>query len=386
MEKSKAQLESLVNLNSFLIEVNKEIIEDDLSRLAAIVNSSHDAIIGMTCQGTITSWNPAAEKLYGYSPGEAAGMEASLLFAPEGFQELGQHCSRASRCKEPERFETIHVRKGGGSFPVMVSISPVPAPSGGLAGISLIVRDISAEKEAEESLRRARQEFIAVLSHDLKNPLNSVIGYTRLLEQQLGSEPPGNAHTFVTMIRFSCSILRNLIENIVGASYLKSGKMTFHFTDFPLHTLFSKLSALYEPVVLQSGIALTLQCPEGSMVHGDEERLLQVFMNLIGNAVRHVSAGGRIEVVARREGDHYGIEVHDTGRGIAEEELEAIFKKHGQAKDELTGSGLGLFIVKQFIEKHGSEIKVKSAPGQGAHFFFSLPASQAFTDHERRMP
>jgi len=227
-------------------------------------------------------------------------------------------------------------------------------------------------RETEHQLKKAREEFVAILTHDLKSPLSSIMAYAQLVADPRAGEISEKKRDFVQIIQKSGEIMLSMINNIVSASKLEDGLMDYHREDFSLSELFNELERTFLPLAESGSLTLELSCPPEVYVNGDRGKLRQVFYNLISNALRYTPEGGRIYASAVQNGERISLEVGDTGRGIPENMQKAVFSKFVQEKSERMGSGLGLYIVKSFLEGHGSDISIDSTPGKGTRFLFSL--------------
>ncbi|MGV8119837.1 MAG: sensor histidine kinase [Candidatus Xenobiia bacterium LiM19] len=234
-------------------------------------------------------------------------------------------------------------------------------------------------KETELKLKKAREEFVAILTHDLKSPLSSIMAYSQLVGDLRAGEISEKKRHFVQIIQKSCEVMLSMINNIVSASKLEDGMMDYHHEDFSLSELFTELTNTFIPLAESGSISLELSCPPDVYAKGDRTKLRQVFYNLISNALRYTQEGGRIYAAAVPQEARISIEVSDTGRGIPENMLKAVFQKFVQTKGERAGSGLGLYIVKSFLEGHGSNVTIESSPDTGTRFLFTIPAGKNAT-------
>jgi signal transduction histidine kinase len=227
--------------------------------------------------------------------------------------------------------------------------------------------------KAEESLQYTREEFIAVLTHDLKSPLASIMSYARLITDPRQGEISANKLEFAQVISKSGEIMLQLINNMVNVSKIEAGLMNYNFEIFPLEGLFTELKQTFDPLAMEGSISLEFNCPGEMPVRGDRNKLRQVFYNLLSNALRYTPSGGQIAVSALMEDHHVSVEVCDSGTGIPEVEQDKIFNKFAQVQGERCGTGLGLYIVKSFLQGHDSDVLLVSTKGKGTKFFFTLP-------------
>lgn len=226
--------------------------------------------------------------------------------------------------------------------------------------------------QLEEALTKAREEYLSTLTHDMKNPLTSIMSSLRLIADPRLGEISEKKKGFVDMTRSSCETLLTMINNIINVSRLDIGEIQCVFSDTRLSELLEEVRNIFEPMALLASIILNIECPEHIYVTVDREKIQEVLHNLIGNAVRYTPKGGFITIRATDNDKNITISVSDTGNGIPEEYHETIFRKYCQVKGEQRGSGLGLYIVKKFLDLHGSDISVKSEPGKGTEFIFNL--------------
>ncbi|MCL5037096.1 MAG: hybrid sensor histidine kinase/response regulator [Chloroflexi bacterium] len=241
----------------------------------------------------------------------------------------------------------------------------------------LIVRSMRYAIERErlsKEIERTREEFTALLAHDLKSPLVAVVGFADLIaDPSFGVIAPKKLE-YVNMIRRSVDTMLNMIDNIVGVARLDAGHIEPEREDFLLPDLLKELQKIFMPRAVEKHIAVDFKCPEDIWVCADLRQIKQVFHNLLSNAFRYTPVNGKIWINAKQVENRVLIEVGDTGRGISESDEPKLFKKYGKLESNGPGTGLGLYIVKKILENHGSEITLKSKPGEGTVFYFNLPA------------
>ncbi len=218
-----------------------------------------------------------------------------------------------------------------------------------------------------------KDEYILRITHDLKGPLMSMLGYNDLLFMPEYGEISQQKLTFVNNIRQSGKMLLGMINNIVDAAKIREGLFRFTFENFSLNLLLDELKATFGAMSMKSGINLTFTCEDNTWVYADRNRIRRVFHNLLYNSFRYTGRKGFIIINASDSGEKIKIQVQDTGKGIPLHIQNKIFEKYTQATEERKGSGLGLYIVKKFIEGHNSEIHLKSDNVNGTTFTFNLP-------------
>jgi PAS domain S-box-containing protein len=368
------------------------------ARLAAIVESSDDAIVSKTLDGVITSWNTAAERMFGYSASEAVGQHITLIIPQERRSEEDHVIARIRRGERLSHFETVRRRKDGQLVEVSLTVSPVRDAHGNVVGASKVARDISERRALEqirrtlfereqtarveaEALNRGKDQFLATLSHELRTPLNSIYGWARMLEA--GRLDPE------AMKRATQGILRGakaqvqLIEDLFDVSRVITGKMHLAVRPLVVSEVLEAALDTVRPAALAKGIRLDVTLdPLVSLILGDPDRLQQVVWNLLSNAVKFTPQGGRVQLVLKSADSQIEISVSDTGQGIAPEDLPQLFERFRQLDTGSTrrhgGIGIGLALVRHLVELHGGTVAATSpGVGQGSTFSVKLPVSIA---------
>ncbi|HEY9898607.1 MAG TPA: ATP-binding protein [Pantanalinema sp.] len=362
--------------------------EQSSRNLAAIVEDSEDAIVGVGRNGTFITWNKGAERLFGYTAKEAIGQPISLVVPPEGGYSAARIIERLEEGEHIPHFEGQRMCKGGVRLDVAISFSPVRDTQGHMMGYSAIYRDISERKrfEAELSAKNAALEeqallksrFLNAISHDLRIPLTSIIGYAEFLEDGLGGPLSARQREFVTEIEKSSQRLTYLVDNLLDTARLEAGSFTLKLETLDFAALAREVEASLRPQVERAKLMLTLSLPQAPMpMRLDSERIGRVLINLLNNAIKFTPPGGHIRLEAMPSDGGLYCEVVDTGEGIAAEDIPKLFKRFSQLPSGARrgGSGLGLSIVKDLVEAHGGTVGVKSSPGEGSRFWFTLPAA-----------
>jgi PAS domain S-box-containing protein len=356
-------------------------LERDARRLAAIVESSDDAIASKDVNGIVQTWNPAAERLFGYSPDEIIGKPISMIIPPELLSEEDEVLRRIRAGQSIEHFETRRRRKDGSFIEISLTVSPIRGVDGRIIGASKIARDISVQRQlarAAEEASRVKDEFLAMLSHELRTPLNAVLGYTRMLRQGHVSED--KQQRAVDIIERNANVLSQLVADVLDVSAIVTGKVQLNPSSCSLTQLAEAAVDIVRPSAEAKGVQLTFEPPGGPMqADCDGDRLQQVLWNLLVNAVKFTPAGGRIDVrLEERPGRYAQLTVRDTGVGIRKEMLPYIFQRFWQGEQRSdapnAGLGLGLALARHFTELHGGTIAVASdGEGRGAMFTVTLP-------------
>ncbi|MBV8358054.1 MAG: PAS domain S-box protein [Deltaproteobacteria bacterium] len=363
--------------------------EQERSLLAAIVNSSGDAIYSESSNLVITSWNPAAEKLYGYSSAEIIGRSAALLVPLDRRAELVECARKVHATGKAQVFESKQVRRDGSLIDVIITQSPVCDVTGVVTGISVTAHDISDQKCLEAELERARDaalegaraesEFLAHMSHEIRTPLNSIIGLTGLL---LDTSLTPQQHECVRDLRATGDALLNLINDILDFSEMAAGKLLLDELDFDLGAVVEETAEMIAAQARHKGLELTCTIdPEvPRLLRGDRRRLRQILYNLLSNAVKFTEHG-EVGVAVTKLGENLHeallrFEVHDTGLGIAAERQYLLFQRFTQLDHSTMrhygGTGLGLPIVRTLVEAMHGTVAVSSRLGEGSTFWFTI--------------
>ncbi|MBX5462149.1 MAG: PAS domain S-box protein [Steroidobacteraceae bacterium] len=370
--------------------------------LAAIVESSEDAIVSKTLDGRVTSWNRGAERLFGYAAEEMIGKTV-----PEELQaEEKAVLERITRGERVARYETVRYAKDGRRLDVAVSTAPMHDHTGRIVGIANVARDISEAKAYERAVRRSEEalreadrrkdEFLALLAHELRNPLAPLVNALELLRPEADQNPA--LRRIRDMMERQLSQLERLVDDLLDVSRISRGRFELRRAPVGLALAIESAVEACQIHIASRGHTLTVeQSPEPLMVEGDFARLAQVFANLISNSIKYTEPGGRIWVSVAREGDEAVVTVRDTGLGIPPESLDLIFDMFSQVQAHKRhaggGLGLGLALVRSLVKMHGGTVHAFSeGVGKGSTFTVRLPllqlpaAEQASAPHPAALP
>jgi PAS domain S-box-containing protein len=369
-----------------------KLFERDARHFAAIVASSDDAIISKDLDGIVTSWNRAAEVMFGYRAAEMIGQSIRLLIPDDRQQEEDQVLAKIRCGERVEHYETIRQRKDGTRIPVSLTVSPIRDQDGVVIGASKIARDTSERQRADEERRRLldiardasqlKDEFLATLSHELRTPLNAIVGYLRMLQSGLLSKEK-SSRAIDTVVRNATS-LTQIVEDVLDVSRIVSGKLRLNVQAVKLPPLIDEVLETMRPAVEAKGLRINeVIDPRTPPVTGDPDRLRQILWNLCSNAVKFSERGGRIQVRLERVNSHVEIVVSDSGVGISAEFLPHLFERFRQADATIGrshgGLGLGLAISRHLVELQGGRIFAESAGlGKGAAFRVELPVRSVY--------
>jgi PAS domain S-box-containing protein len=384
--------------------------------LAAIVASSEDAIVSKTLTGVVTSWNTAAERLFGYTAAEMIGESILRIIPPELHEEEQDILAKLRRGERIERYETVRVRKDGQRFDISLTISPVRDSEGNVIGAAKVAHDVTArrreERELQESkaqlasllaeresflaaeraarsdaerLSRMKDEFLATLSHELRTPLNAIQGWTSLLKGRAAR--PEDIRNGLEVIERNVRAQSQLINDLLDMSRIISGKIHLEVQPLYLHELVNAAIDTVRHMADVKNIRIrSMLDTRIGLVRGDPNRLQQVLWNILSNAIKFTPKDGRVQIVLERVNSQAEISVEDTGVGIRAEFLPHVFDRFRQGDPGTTrrfgGLGLGLSIVKTLVELHGGSVRVKSdGENRGSTFVVCVPISHVRADH-----
>ena len=393
---------SLVGSNKGEIESAQPAASTDLEVplapywLPAIIESAEDAIVSKSLEGIITSWNDAAERIFGYKAHEIIGKPVLTIIPPELQHEETEILSRIRSGERIDHFETIRMRKDGTRIDVSLTVSPIKTSDGKIIGASKIARDITDQKRIErernellkaaeearqqaEDANKAKDNFLALLSHELRTPLHSMRGWLSMLANGLlNDDQRGKA---MDVILRGIDSQNALVEDLLDVSRIVSGKMAIAHEKISLVSVVTNAIEQLRPIVIDHKMSLTtdLDVLADEMV-GDSARLQQIVNNLVSNAIKYSPPGGKIHISLTRQDNDAVIEISDTGIGIDSEMVSRIFERFEQgdssSRRSFGGLGLGLTIARHLTELHGGNIAAHSEGlGKGAKFSVILPLS-----------
>jgi len=359
------------------------------ARHGAIFAVVPDAIVVMDDAGRIVEANPAAKALFGYARGALAGKDGAILM-PERFRDAHREALRRLReGGEPRHIGTtldlVGLRSDGEEFPIELSLGAWE--DHGERRFVGVVRDLTERKRAEDAQRQAvrsaeeadrlKSEFLSTISHELRTPMQSVLGYAELL--LMGASGPLSAEqdADVRQIVRGGEQMMGLVDGILDLTRIEQGKIVPAVAEVDLRAVAEEVVRAALPAAQRLGLALELADGPPAPAWTDGRLVRQVLANLVGNAIKFTERGG-ITVRLERAGDRWRCSVTDTGIGIPAHLHEAIFEPFRQVDGSTTrrhsGIGLGLSISRRLVESLGGTIAVESAPGEGATFRLELPA------------
>src|SRR4051794_30875225 len=375
---------------------DRRVAENERLKLAAIVESSDDAITSADLDGLVMSWNKGAEQMFGYTAEEMVGGSAAVLL-PEG-EELDPARIAAVVDMGEGRFEATRRRKDGTLIDIAVTMSAVRNTAGEVVAVAAIAQDITERKrvDAERAaftreleirnerlleLDRLKDEFVALVSHELRTPLTSIRGYLELVLDGEAGEVTHEQRQFLGIVERNANRLLDLVGDLLFLAQIEAGKLSLEVGAVDVAALAAESVETARPLAEDKHVTLTLATSPVPLLAGDRARLAQLLDNLISNAIKFTPEGGRVDVRATSSRGNAILEVRDTGMGIpaAEQEhvFERFFRTSGATEQAIQGTGLGLAISKAIVHAHRGRITLASSEGDGATFRVAIPLRSA---------
>src|SRR5688572_12577376 len=327
--------------------------------LAAIVESSDDAIVSKSLEGIVTSWNRGAERIFGWTAAEVIGKPITIIIPPERLQEEPQILARLRAGERVDHFETVRMTKDGRRIDISVTISPIRDDSGRVIGASKIARDVTLQKrfhqelvaakevadaarkaaelakEEAEAASRAKDHFLSVLSHELRTPLTPVLAAISLMEQD--ATMPAHLVDQVSMIRRNIETEARLVDDLLDLTRITRGKVRLHYEVVDAHAVLRTVVAMFHRDVEDKGVTVSLSLRAKRFhVWADPGRFQQMLLNLMSNSVKFTPEDGTITVRTSNENGTIKIELSDTGVGIEPEVLPRLFRPFEQGERTVT--------------------------------------------------
>jgi PAS domain S-box-containing protein len=381
-QETQALNEELLSINEEMIATNEELhaANDELrqadersAKLAAIVESSDDAIIGKDLDGLVTAWNRGAEIIFGYKEADMVGYSILKLIPEHLHHEEPVILNRLRNGEKIDHYETVRQTADGRQINVSLTISPIRDKAGNVIGVSKIARDITEQKRDEER----KNDFIGMASHELKTPLTSLTALVQVMQLKY----KGHNDPFLLQALGKASQqakkMSNLINGFLNVSRLESGKLEISKTGFDLTALIGE--QLEEMRLTVSSHQFHFEVNAELTVIADRDKIGSVISNLLSNAVKYSPKGKNVIIRAEKQAEVIQVSVQDEGMGIRRQDLPHIFDRYYRAGTEHTkhiaGFGVGLYICAEIIQRHDGRIWADSEKGVGSTFLFTLPVS-----------
>jgi PAS domain S-box-containing protein len=339
-------------------------------RVVELIEDAPEAVV--VSDGTnIITVNAAAERLFGYTRTELIGQPTTILLPPEERRRVQEVRDAVAKTSGVYVSEWSVQTKSGELIPIESSSKLLA--DGRRQSFYRDLRDRKRLEEERQASLAAREQLIAVVSHDLKNPLNAIELRSRLLDKAVG-ETRHREH--LTSIRHSVEVMKRQIRGLLDSASLEAGHLRLDKTEHDLHQLVTEVFAVLAPVATDQTITLVSEIQPGTVRTFDPDRVAQVLFNLVGNALKFTPSGGSVTISCEDIGDITAVTVRDTGAGIAPEAVSHIFERFYTSGGRTAGTGLGLDIVKGLVEAHGGTLSVTSKIGDGSAFTFTIPGAR----------
>ncbi|RQS36286.1 response regulator [Burkholderia sp. Bp8992] len=362
--------------------------------LRRVVDASPEAIVGVDTARRITSWNPAAQRIFGIDAAQASGRDVATMLAPRWRRRHPLPATFANLHAPVGPLDVLCVRDGGGRFRATFAASPIVDAQGNCTGLSMTLREASERRRNERRTLRAlrgardaraqadtsnrlKDELLATVSHELRTPLNVIYGWVEVLRNVGGH---GLAEQAVEAIDRSARSLSHMVGDLLDASSLATGRLRLERVPVDLVRVVRDAARELDATAQANGLELSAAYAMPScVIPADGERVRQVLSNLLSNAIKFTPPGGRINVSLTRAGERVRLSVADTGQGIAPEYLPHLFdtfsRPEGAFASPKRGLGLGLSIVRNIAQLHGGNVVATSdGPGRGTTVTVTLPA------------
>jgi len=348
--------------------------EERSAKLAAIVDSSDDAIVSKTLESVITSWNEAAERMFEYSSTEMIGQTIYKIIPPDRQDEEPRILERLKKGERVEHFETKRLTKSGRLLDVSITVSPVRDLQGTIIGLSKIARDITEKKQEEQR----KNDFIGMVSHELKTPLTSLNAIMQVTSAKLRQSADPFLVSAMERANVQVKRMSAMINGFLNVSRLEAGKMQIEKEPFMLDELLREVVDETGLIVTTHQLVLAHSGPVN--VIADRDKISSVVTNIIGNAIKYSPAGKPIHIKCLARDNFVTVAVKDEGIGIKPGDLEKVFNRYYRAEAlnmaHISGFGIGLYLSAEIIRSHGGLIWAESEFGKGSSFYFSLPLSK----------
>jgi PAS domain S-box-containing protein len=375
-----SQLGSALENAQLYDEVNKE-----KAYIENLVDNAGDAIISTDVEDRILTWNHGAEVIFGYRKEETIGQSLTILLPSHLGAELEEIRDKVRLKGVLRNLEVRRIRKDGMILEASLAVSPIRDKDDNVIGFLHLARDITEKKRYEQRLKELDQmksAFVSNVSHELRTPLTAIKASADNMLDRLLGDLNEKQTGYLTRIKSNTDRLARLINDLLDLSTIEAGKINLRLMNLPLVALVKEAAESLRPVATEKLIQLkVVSADPKAIAWADRDKVIQVLMNLIGNALKFTPPHGTVTVgVTKNDAAWMQISVTDSGPGIPAEEVSNVFGRFYQidraGKQKTQGTGLGLAISKALVEMHGGKIWVESEVGKGSVFYFTLPAEQ----------
>jgi PAS domain S-box-containing protein len=345
--------------------------EEKSAKLAAIIESSDDAIVSKTFDSVITSWNDSAERIFGYTAEEIIGETIYKIIPPDRHDEEPMILASVRAGKRVEHFETKRLTKDGRLIDVSVTVSPVKDKQGNIIGLSKIARDITEQKKDEVR----KNDFIGMVSHELKTPLTSLSAILQVAQAKLKDSDDAFLSGAMNKANTQVKRMSGMINGFLNISRLESGKIMIDKRTFDLEEMISEV--IDEVKLTVNSHQLNFIPCAATEVYADHDKISSVISNLISNAVKYSPRGKNVDITCEVSEGKAIVSVKDEGMGIKAQDIDKIFDRYYRVQSNhtqhISGFGIGLYLSAEIVRRHGGEIWAESESGKGSKFTFSIP-------------
>lgn len=354
-----------------------------------IIDSLQDySILTLDKAFNINSWNAGSKKIFGYEVDEVIGEPFELIFTDEDIKKGIPKREIETALKEGRATDNRwHIAKDKSLFYAFGLVFPLISIDGVMIGYVKILQDLTYRKQSEDSIKKYVKELedlnthkesvMAILSHDLRSPLSSIIGTAKYLKENFQEMKPDVVQEMLDLLYKSSTDELDMLDYLVEWARIKYASEVFSPTKIKLTEFIDKVFETLKESASINTINLHHEIQENTSVFADRKMLISIIQNIVSNAIKHTKKGGAISVSAKTKADKIIIRVKDTGIGMSKEIIETLFtpqmKTLSETRKQDKGAGIGLLLVKGFLEKNGGEIWVESIVGEGSSFYFTLP-------------
>jgi PAS domain S-box-containing protein len=370
---------TLIGAVNVLVDItDRKRAEEASLYLNSIITSSDDAIVSKDLNGTVTSWNEGAVRLFGFTAEEMVGRSIRRIIPLDRQGEEDQVLARVRSGERVDHFETIRLRKDGTTVPISLTVSPVKDRHGRIIGASKIARDITQRKQAEQAIAEAlavKDEFIGLVSHELRTPLTTILGNAAILARKEKLPDEEARREAAEDVHREALRLNGIIEDLLSLARLERGKIECE--PVAIARLLERSAREYAE---RSGRRIELHMEDDApLVSGDESLLGHVIGNYLSNADKYSPPDAPIEIVLERSGGEGRVRILDRGIGIEPDEAKLLFESFYRSKNvgHVGGMGIGLSVCRRLIRAIGGNCWAAPRDGGGSEFGFSLPLDTA---------
>jgi len=363
-----------------------------------IIDSLQDySIFTVDEEFIINSWSSGSTKIFGYETDEIIGEHFETIFTEEDLK-LGIPKNEIDTALKEGRAtdNRWHIRKDGSKFYAYGLVFPLTGKDGEMLGYVKILRDLTERKKSEDAIKKYvkdleelnthKESVLAILSHDLRSPLTGIIGAAKYLKSNFSTMGQSDVKDMLDLLYNSTKEELNMLDYLVEWARIKYAAEVFSPTKIELVQYVKKVFETLNETAELNAINLHHEIEENESVFADGKMLLSILQNIVSNAIKHTKSGGKITVSAKRKEDKIIVEIKDSGVGMSKEIQAKLFTPQmnvlSSARKANKGAGIGLLLVKGFLEKNGGEIWVESIEGEGSSFYFTLPIEKPLNQIE----